>query len=336
MKTRLLLLLCMMIAWLPAALRAQESKIITISTDDVSLIYKVNAQNGRLYQSYLGKKLSFESDIQQLPFGREAYLTHGMEDYFEPAIRVLHNDGNPSLLLKYVSHESKQTQPGINETTILLQDDQYPVEVKLHFIAYSKENIIKEYTEITHREKKPVTLYNYASSLLHLDAHTYYLTEFAGEWAHEVNMKETELVFGKKILDTKLGSRANMFCSPFFMLALNEKAEENQGEILLGTIGWTGNYRFTFEVDNTNGLRIISGINPHASEYTLKPGETFRTPEFIFTYSTEGTGKASRDFQRWARNHQLKDGNKPRMTLLNNWEATYFDFNEDKLIQIMD
>ena len=174
--------------------------------------------------------------------------THGMEDYFEPAIRVLHNDGNPSLLLKYVSHESKQTQPGINETTILLQDDQYPVEVKLHFIAYSKENIIKEYTEITHREKKPVTLYNYASSLLHLDAHTYYLTEFAGEWAHEVNMKETELVFGKKILDTKLGSRANMFCSPFFMLALNEKAEENQGEILLGTIGWTGNYRFTFEV----------------------------------------------------------------------------------------
>ena len=336
MNTRLVLLLCMMIAWLPAALRAQEPKIITISTDDVSLIYKVNAQNGRLYQSYLGKKLSFESDIRQLPFGREAYLTHGMEDYFEPAIRVLHNDGNPSLLLKYVSHESKQTQPGINETTILLQDDQYPVEVKLHFIAYSKENIIKEYTEITHREKKPVTLYNYASSLLHLDAHTYYLTEFAGEWAHEVNMEETELAFGKKILDTKLGSRANMFCSPFFMLALNEKAEENQGEILLGTIGWTGNYRFTFEVDNLNGLRIISGINPHASEYTLKPGETFRTPEFIFTYSTEGKGKASRDFQRWARNHQLKDGNKPRMTLLNNWEATYFDFNEDKLIQIMD
>ena len=101
MNTRQLLLLCMMIAWLPAALRAQEPKIITISTDDVSLIYKVNAQNGRLYQSYLGKKLSFESDIQQLPFGREAYLTHGMEDYFEPAIRVLHNDGNPSLLLKY-------------------------------------------------------------------------------------------------------------------------------------------------------------------------------------------------------------------------------------------
>lgn len=336
MNTRLLLLFCMMIARFPDALMAQEAKIITISTDDISLIYKVNNQNGRLYQSYLGKKLSFESDFQQLPLGREAYLTHGMEDYFEPAIRVLHNDGNPSLLLKYISHESKQAQPGIKETTILLRDEQYPVEVKLHFIAYTQENIIKEYTEISHQEKKPITLYKYASSLLHLNAYRYYLTEFSGAWAREVGMKETELVFGKKMLDTKLGSRVAMFCSPFFMLSLDKKAEENEGNVLLGTIGWTGNYRFTFEVDNDNGLRIISGINPYASEYALKPGEVFRTPEFIFTYSTEGKGKASRDFQRWARNHQLKDGKEPRMTLLNNWEATYFDFNEDKLIQIMD
>ena len=68
----------------------------------------------------------------------------------------------------------------------------------------------------------------------------------------------------------------------------------------------------------------------------MKPNEVFRTPEFIFTYSTEGKGKASRDFQRWARKYQLKDGEKSRMTLLNNWEATYFDFNEDKLVNIMD
>ncbi len=127
-----------------------------------------------------------------------------------------------------------------------------------------------------------------------------------------------------------------MFCSPFFLLALDRKAEENAGDVLFGTIGWTGNYRFTFEVDNENGLRVLSGINPYASEYSLKPNEVFRTPEFIFTYSTEGKGKASRDFQRWARKYQLKDGEKSRMTLLNNWEATYFDFNEDKLVNIMD
>ena len=71
------------------------------------------------------------------------------------------------------------------------------------------------------------------------------------------------------------------------------------------------------------------GINPYASEYSLKPNEVFRTPECIFTYSTESKGKASRDFQRWARNSQLKDAEKSRMTFLNKWEATYFDFNED-------
>lgn len=147
-----------------------------------------------------------------------------MEDYFEPAIRVLHNDGNPSLLLKYISHENKQLQPGVDETVILLKDDKYPVEVKLHFIAYPKENIIKEYAEISHQEKKPVTLYNYTSSLLHLNGSKYFLTEFAGDWAHEVNMKETELAFGKKILDTKLGSRANMFCSPFFFACSGQES----------------------------------------------------------------------------------------------------------------
>ncbi|MDL2208650.1 alpha-galactosidase, partial [Parabacteroides sp. OttesenSCG-928-O15] len=79
-----------------------------------------------------------------------------------------------------------------------------------------------------------------------------------------------------------------------------------------------------------------SGINPYGSEYTLPPGEVFQTPEFVFTYSSEGKGQASRNFHRWALKYQLKDGDKSRMTLLNNWEATYFDFNEEKLIDIMD
>jgi alpha-galactosidase len=127
-----------------------------------------------------------------------------------------------------------------------------------------------------------------------------------------------------------------MFCSPFFLLSLNEKAQENHGDVLFGTLGWTGNFNFTFEVDQTNKLRIISGINPFASEYSLTPNELFRTPEFIFTYSAEGKGNASRNFHRWACKYQLKDGEKSRLTLLNNWEATYFDFNEDKLITIMD
>ena len=117
-------------------------------------------------------------------------------------------------------------------------------------------------------------LHQYASSMLHLNRAKYYLTEFAGDWAHEANISDQPLEFGKKVLDTKLGARANMFTPPFFQLSLDQLATENCGEVLVGTLGWTGNFRFTFEVDNKNELRIISGINPYASEsvsYTHLP-----------------------------------------------------------------
>ncbi len=317
------------------ALLQAATPLIKIETERISLIYQVG-NNGRLYQKYLGKKLHFDSDIQHLPQGTEAYLTHGMEDYFEPAIHIRHNDHNSSLLLKYAEHSTQPAGDGISETVITLKDDKYPVTVKLHYVAYSKENIIRTFTEISHQEKKPVILSKYASSMLHLNHSKYFLTEFSGDWAHEANIAERELAFGKKVIDTKLGTRANMFVSPFFQLALDGPSQENAGEVLVGTLGWTGNFRFTFEVDNKNELRIISGINPYASEYSLPAKEVFRTPDFYFTYSCEGKGEASRSFHDWARNHQIKKGGDTRMTLLNNWEATYFNFNEEKLIGLMD
>lgn len=316
-------------------LQAADKPLIKIETERTSLIYQV-ADNGRLYQKYLGKKLNHDSDIQYLPQGIEAYLTHGMEDYFEPAIHIRHNDNNSSLLLKYVDHSSNAIGNGVNETVITLKDDKYPVTVKLYYVAYGKENIIRAFSEISHEEKKPVILCKYASSMLHLNSSKYFLTEFSGDWAHEANVTERELAFGKKVIDTKLGARANMFVSPFFQLALDNPSQENAGEVLVGTIGWTGNFRFTFEVDNKNELRIISGINPYDSEYSLPAKEVFRTPDFYFTYSTQGKGEASRNFHDWARNHQVKNGNDTRMTLLNNWESTYFDFDENKLIGLMD
>lgn len=115
-----------------------------------------------------------------------------------------------------------------------------------------------------------------------------------------------------------------MFVSPFFQVSLDNPSEENAGEVLVGTLGWTGNFRFTFEVDHQNHLRVISGINPYASEYSLPANEVFRTPDFYFTYSLDGKGQASRNFHDWARRYQVKAGDETRMTLLNNWEATYF------------
>lgn len=308
-------------------------EFIRVNTDNVDLILRVK-DNGRLYQSYLGKALAYESDFRHLPQGTEAYLTHGLEDYFEPAIEITHADKNPSLMLKYVSHEQSQ-ENGIKTTVITMKDDKYPSTVKLYYVAYPSEDVIKTWTEITNGEKKAVALKKYASSMLHFNQAKYFLSEFSGDWANEVNMSTEALTFGKKVLDSKLGSRANMFTPPMFILSLDQPATENSGECVLGTLGWTGNFRFTFEVDNNSMLRVISGINPYFSEYTLKSGETFTTPEFYFTYSCKGLGQASRNFHDWARQYQLKNGMGDRMTLLNNWEATYFDFDQDKLCGLM-
>ncbi len=335
-------LACMSLTQVDAA----EQKIIRISTDNTDLVLQV-APNGRLYQSYFGEKLLHENDLKNLPWnihagsdgsvsqrGWEVYGGSGNEDYFEPAIAVTHSDGNPSTYLYYVSSSTQQVEGG-TQTTINLRDDKYPMDVTLHYVAYPKENVIKTWSEIKHQEKKPVYLSRYASTMLYFNRTAYYLTEFSGDWAKEMQMSTQQLQPGKKILDTKLGSRAAMHMQPFFEVGLDQPADEQKGDVLMGTLGWTGNFRFTFEVDNAGNLRIIPAINPYASRYELKADEVFTTPEFIFTLSHEGTGAGSRNLQAWARNYQLKDGKGSRMTLLNNWENTAFNFNQEILAGLM-
>ena len=343
MKKTALLLSALIMA---GAVSAADNKIIRIPTDQTDLILQVG-DNGRLYQAYFGEKLLNDADAQSFSWeqsrgsdggaakrGWDVMSGNGNEDYYEPAISIMHNDGNPSTYLVYDSHETKPVEGGY-ETIITLKDQAYPVTVKLHYVAYPKENIYKSWTEISHQEKKPITMQQYASSMLYFSNLKYFLTQFASDWAKEMQMASQELLPGKKVIDTKLGVRACMIMDPFFAVGLDQPAQEEQGTVLMGTLGWTGNFRFTFEVDNAGNLRVISGINPHASNYELMPGEVFNTPEAIFTLSYNGKSSASRSFHDWARKYSLKDGKGDRMTLLNNWENTYFDFDQEKLATLM-
>ncbi len=320
--------------FLSLQLTAQTSKQIVIETKNAALVLTVGS-NQRVTQSYLGKKLAV-TDYTQMRGGREVYLTAGMENPNEPAIRMVHSDGNPSLELQYASDAAVKKDNDVSTTNITLKDPQYPVEVVLHYTAYYNEDVFKCWTEIKQQEKKPVTLTDYASSMLHFNADEYWLTQFHGDWAREVNMIEEKLTNGIKTIDSKLGTRANLNQTQTFFLSLNNKSTETEGELIGGILSWTGNFKYTFEIDARNGLRVISGINPYASEYHLQPNETFTTPEFIFTYSANGKGQASRNLHRWARNYALLNGNGSRYTLLNNWEATFFDFDEKKLVELFD
>ena len=321
----------------PPRMKQTTDILIPSGTNNTELIYRVSGRDGRLYQAYLGVKLRNIDDLKQMrDAGHLAYPTFGTDNLFEPAIRMTHNDGNPSLELKYISHNVERPDANITITNILLKDPEYPVEVTLHIKSYLAEDVIEQWVDIVQKEAKPVTVFNYASCMLHFDAGKYWLTQFHGDWAEEMKMQESELTSGIKILDSKLGTRAHMYQTPVFFLSLNEKSDENNGELIAGTLGWSGNFQFVFEVDEKGSLRIISGINPFASEYAIQPGKAFKTPSFIFTYSNHGKGLASRNLHHWATNYGILDGTKTRLTLLNNWETTYFNFNEPKLVGLLD
>jgi len=320
---------------------ASAQQTIPLETADNVLVLQID-QTKRLNTLYLGAKLANTTDYALIGDARSstadftgmfrsAYTPAGSRNVLEPAISVTHADGNNSLDLQYVSHESKKLAADISLLSIRLKDPAYNFEVTLFYKSYYEENVIEQWCTITSGEKGTVTLQKFASANLNLQAKHYWLRQYHGDWAKEMRPDETELTHGIKTLDSKLGTRANLLMPSVFMISLDQPATEDAGQVLFGALEWSGNFRTDLEIDPQENLRVISGINNYASAYQLKPGETFETPAFVYTFSAKGKGPASRNLHNWARNYKLLDGKGTRLTLLNNWESTYFDFNESRL-----
>lgn len=327
---------------------AQNSTInIPIVTADAALLLRVST-NGDISVAYLGKRLQNAADYASIPdftgdgdptgLYSSAYTPSGSRNLLEPAIQVVHADGNPSLDLKYIAHQ-QNPQGNVTLTTIDLRDPVYPFNVTLNYKAYYDTNVFEQWTVIRHSEGGVVVLEKYCSANLYLaSARDYYLTHFHGDWAREMKPAQIPLTAGIKVLDTKLGTRADMFQAPSFLVSFDQPLngdDDEQGEVLAGNLAWTGNYQIQFEIDPVGHLRLLAGINPYASEYHLAAGQDFVTPGFLFTYSSRGPGTASRNWHRWARKYRIPLGESARWTLLNNWETTLFDFNETVLTSLM-
>lgn len=311
------------------------AQTIIIQTSKSSLVFKVD-KGGDLRQCYYGGRVQ-DQEAENIPVSSlSVYPSYGKDYVNEPALRVTHADGNLTTELVYQSHEQSQPEQGVTLTRITLKDKFYPITVTLFYKAYINENIIEQWTETTHQEKKDITLFNFFSTHLAFKESSYWLTSFSGNWATEMNMQEEELSEGIKVLESKLGVRSNQFGHAAFLLALNGPAEEENGTVVGGTLAWPGSWKLSFETDQLKNMRVLGGINPFASQYILKPKEVFKTPSMLYTISTTGKGEVTRRFHAWARNHNgIYKSERPRFTLLNNWEATYFNFNENVLKQII-
>ena len=318
-----------------------QTVTIPIATENNMLLLQTDSDN-RLRTVYFGKPLENESEYGAVAAGynydesnagiyNSSYTPAGTWNLSEPAIQVKHADGNPSLELKYVSHKKEKIDENISIISILLKDPIYPFEVSLFYKVWAKENVIEQWSEIKHKEKKPVLLQKYASANLYFAGKDFYLTSFQGEYLKEMQPIETKLIQGIRTVDSKLGTRAMLLQTPNFMVSFGKPASENEGSVMLGQLAWSSNFKLDFEIDSHKNLRLIAGINQFASEYSLSPNETFKTPSLIYALSNNGTGEASRNLHDWARKYRLLDGQGERLTLLNNWEATYFDFDENKI-----
>ncbi|QDK78395.1 alpha-galactosidase [Spirosoma sp. KCTC 42546] len=328
-------------ALLLLSLKSYAQTTIPIETANYALVLQTD-KNNYLSMVHFGKKLSQTADYKDIAGSfkfpddnsgiyNNAYTPAGTWNLSEPAIQVTHADGNPSLDLKYLSHQTVKPDANTTLTTVQVQDPVYKLTVTLFYKTWNQENVIEQWVEITNQEKGPVVLQKYASANLFLSNKDFYLTSFQGEYLKEMQPQEEKLTQGIRTLDSKLGTRAMLLGTPNFMVSFGQPAQETNGMVLLGQLAWSGNYKLDFEVDSYKNLRLIAGINPYASAYTLAAGKTFKTPSLLYTLSDNGTGQASRQLQRWARKYRVLDGEGDRLTLLNNWEATYFDFDEPKL-----
>ncbi|NTE00378.1 alpha-galactosidase [Agrobacterium tumefaciens] len=326
-----------------SAASAQTNKPFFISIESLhnALILRVNAEQ-KLSMSYLGRKLANNKEYglvedaykQSTDYSEElnaAYSSSGSQNLVEPAISLMHADGNNSTDLRYVKHQFNTIDSNVRLLSVYLKDPVYNFYVTLFYKIYTKEDVIEQWSSITNGEKGKITLYKYASANLHLKGQDFWLTQYHGDWAREMQPEESKLSHGIKTIDSKLGTRANLFQPSMFMVSVNKPATEDEGSVLFGAVEWSSNFRVDLEIDHQDNLRLIAGMNNFASPYPLEPKESFTTPVFLYTFSDQGKGEASRRLQRWARNYKILNGGGDRLTLLNNWEATLFDFNESKI-----
>lgn len=323
------------IVW--GAFSSTNAQDYLISTPNTSLLLTAKpGEAARIH--YYGTRIE-KDKIQQiydagLALRSESYPAFGIHSYNDKAMQVTHVDGNMSL--EMVVESVKQYEvPEAEMTEILLKDKVYPFFIKQCYKAYKNSDVIGTWIEITHQEKKPITMYKFASAFVPIRRGDNWLTHLHGTWGAENMLQEEKLTDGQKVIKNEDGVRNTTNENPSIMLTLDGKPQEETGHVFGASLAWSGNYTIKLDVDNNKVIKLYAGINEDASYYTLDPMKTFVTPEFAMTYSTSGKGGVSRNFHRWARKYKLSHADANRDILLNSWEGVYFKVNQEVMDQMM-
>ena len=346
----------------------KETKTFHLYNDKISYIMCV-LKNGHMGHLYFGKRIHDKADFSylveecqrpmtsyiyeddrnfSLEHIRQEYPVYGTTDYRHPAIEILQKNGSRISEFVYEGYEitaGKVKLLGLPATytesdeeamtlRVYLKDALTGVLLELLYTVFSEYNAIARSVCVKNTGTETVHLLNVMSLSLDLPDQDYVWMQLSGAWARERYIKERTLEQGITAIDSRRGNSSHEH-NPFMVLK-RPNAGETSGEVIGFSLIYSGNFRMQAEVDTHDVTRITVGINPDRFDWKLEPGEEFQTPEAVMVYSDQGLNRMSQTFHRlYAK--RLARGywrDRPRPILNNNWEATYFNFTEDRLVQI--
>jgi alpha-galactosidase len=279
------------------------------------------------------------------------YPTYGNSDFRSPALEIFHPaTGSRILDLRYVGHCIMQGKPSLEnlpatyvdalseaETLVItLRDTSLNVAVELCYTAFSDHPVITRSVRILNESKGSLVLKRVLSCSLDFSSHlaNFHFTQLHGAWARETQLTTSPLRPGTQSIESRRGASSHAH-NPFF--ALTElPGNEEYGEAYGFSLVYSGNFVALAECDSYRTVRAQMGINPFDFSWALESGHSFQAPESVLVFSTEGLGGMSRVFHRFYRRHLIPQlwRDRTRPVLLNNWEATYFDFDSQKIEKI--
>lgn len=275
------------------------------------------------------------------------YPSYGTGDFRNDCLRVAYSDGSQVTDLKYVSHEIKEGKYGleglpamyqgeenVQTLEVVLQDVYKKLEVILYYGVFENLDVITRACKIVNKGEDKVNLLRAYSMCLDFNNKDMDFVHFYGRHAMERIMERTPLHHGIQSVGSRRGFSSHQH-NPFVVLCAHD-AGEDHGNCYGASFVYSGNFAAEAEVTQADCTRMTMGIHDAQFQFELQPQESFTAPEVMLSFSSEGLGTLSRNYHKAIRYHICRGKYKTarRPILINNWEATYFDFNTEKLLDI--
>ncbi len=296
--------------------------------------------SGNPYEA--GDDRTFSLDV--LP---QEYSGYGNGDYRINAMEVTHEDGSDAIHLRYESYsmtEGKYSLKGLpcmfgnadeaETLEIVLYDRITNLKVHLLYGVFYDLDVITRAVRMENKGDKIVTIQRAMSMEMDYPNKHMDLIHFYGRHAMERLTERLPLYHGVQSVESKRGMSSHQH-NPFVILC-DRPTSEKHGDCYGFALAYSGNFRCEIEVDQMEQTRLVIGIHPYHFSYRLNTGDVFETPEVIMAYSAKGLSGLSHIYHDAYRSNLIRSKyvTAPRPILVNNWEATYFNFNEEKLFNI--